>query len=559
MAHEFINSRISADGNPLFVFAGTYPDMAFGLPEIPNAFHAPTPALDKPELNPDVPWKDSTNFAALWLDTVEESGIGQPIRGTDQTVGQGWGGHIASDWVAHTWLPLTDRPDLLVYHGLAETYADAYLMFCEGSFMPMPIEVQCDPRFLRGMVVSHALADYAQASPTAVKLRDYKLGLADLAEAEVLDLNTYREIEFWWPAKALVSPAAATALANAVTPFYVSYWAHEKRIPELLPLGAMKAAEWQADPTASGMPSLDFVTPLYDPDAPAQPPGAVEPPVVYTTGAAEEESGADPHVACDELYSLVVERAVESGLIVVTEGEADDGSGLPVYGATVEDQDALTQLFGSVIAELATVSDPVDGVSQGALAYAKALDRVINEGVVDPASLSVLIDGVPLAPLLADGAQSFTAQPAAPLTQGHHTMAVSISDRMGQRKTVDWPFDVALWLDWLPPLATRARVTWSPTQTLPVKFSLRDDDGVFGVDPTVTVRVYDPRDTSGERALAYSVGRGSSAIRIDLAEELYILNVKVKDIPWATAGTPLTVSVEAGGIVLGELPVFIRQ
>ena len=467
----------------------------------------------------------------------------------------------------------------------------------------MPPRVECEPRFLRGMLVSHAVADYAQGSPSAGELRDYKLGLAGVAELDTLDLNTYQERERLWPAKALLSPVAAEAVTEAVSPLGVLAWAGLTGVPELVHLAITAAAEWQADPTASGMPSLDFVTPLYDPDAPAQPPGAVEPPVVYTAGAAEEESGADPHVACDELYSLVVERAVESGLIVVTEDEADDGSGLPVYGATVTDQEALTQLFGKVLAELAAANEPVEGISRGALTYAKALDRVIDRGVadpaaaadmtapyvvplspkpgdtlhylrpevsaelldpepssgVDPASLSVLIDGVPVAASFADGAEAFTARPATALTQGHHTITVSIADRMGQRKTVDWPFDVALRLTWLPPLATRAPLTCSLAETVPVKFSLRDGDGAFGVDPTVVVRVYDPRDTTGKRAVVYSVGRGSSAIRIDATEELYIVNVKVRDIPWVTSGAPLTVSVEAGGLVLGELPVFVRQ
>jgi len=77
VAHEFINIRISTDGSPLFVWAGTYPDMAFGDPELANAFHAPTPAVDDPEtkLNPTVPWRESANFAALWLDSVDKAGF----------------------------------------------------------------------------------------------------------------------------------------------------------------------------------------------------------------------------------------------------------------------------------------------------------------------------------------------------------------------------------------------------------------------------------------------------------------------------------------------------
>lgn len=117
---------------------------------------------------------------------------------------------------------------------------------------------------------------------------------------------------------------------------------------------------------------------------------------------------------------------------------------------------------------------------------------------------------------------------------------------------------VALNLTWLPPVTTASGTTWSMTQTIPIKFSLRDDDGVFGVDPGVIVRLSDAADTSGTRSSIFRIGQGSDSLRICEDDELYILNVKPRSLGWASPGTLIRVTVEAGGVVLGAFEAPVR-
>ncbi len=103
-----------------------------------------------------------------------------------------------------------------------------------------------------------------------------------------------------------------------------------------------------------------------------------------------------------------------------------------------------------------------------------------------------------------------------------------------------------------------ARDTWQARQTTPVKFTLRSDEGNFGADPGVKVIVFDPLDKSGTRSAVYEVGEGQGHVRIDLEEEQYIADVRLKDLGWVTPGMIVAVRVEAGGLLLGELALQTR-
>jgi hypothetical protein len=57
---------------------------------------------------------------------------------------------------------------------------------------------------------------------------------------------------------------------------------------------------------------------------------------------------------------------------------------------------------------------------------------------------SLCIDGEPVDVTMPKGAGSFSKRVEAPVYQGYHTLAVSIAGRMGQTKSVSWPFATAL-------------------------------------------------------------------------------------------------------------------
>lgn len=360
---------------------------------------------------------------------------------------------------------------------------------------------------------------------------------------------------------------------------------------------------WLESGCASGpIPTFDF-SPLYDPEAETTPPGAFEPlPPEAQSLALDTASSATSRDPLTDLLWHLADEAVGTGLLTLTKEVGPDGS--TVYGAVAHDDVALRDFFLEKIAELAgqpAQAESPRAASAAALVAARTLDRALNKGVgdfeaicdmlapyvipdtpapdetvhylypvismsfedvwpssgLDPASLEVCIDGEPVAVTMPEGAGSFSERLEAPVYQGYHTLAVSIADRMGQVKSVSWRFAVALHHQWLPPLSRWPKTTVHAKQTLPVRFTLRDGDGVFGVDPGVTVRVFDPSDASGERVAVYRVGDGTDDLRINVPAERYMLNLPLRKLPWVAPGMPLVVRVEAGGLLLGECELGI--
>jgi len=108
-----------------------------------------------------VRWRESVNFATVWLETVD---LGSGYGDWDRWAGEGLGCHIAADWVAHTLLPIVDpevNPSLASLHLLVETYMDAYVLETR-NFEAPDFRVFLDARMVRGGVISHALADCFQ-------------------------------------------------------------------------------------------------------------------------------------------------------------------------------------------------------------------------------------------------------------------------------------------------------------------------------------------------------------------------------------------------------------
>ncbi len=97
-------------------------------------------------------------------------------------------------------------------------------------------------------------------------------------------------------------------------------------------------------------------------------------------------------------------------------------------------------------------------------------------------------------------------------------------------------------LAWLPPLEPRdTPLQVQSNRTLPIKFTLRDAEGNFVVDPNVVVWMIDPL-APGQAIAAFTTespeGR-SAAVRIDEQEELYIVNLRLRDYPFQVDRTYL--------------------
>lgn len=99
-----------------------------------------------------------------------------------------------------------------------------------------------------------------------------------------------------------------------------------------------------------------------------------------------------------------------------------------------------------------------------------------------------------------------------------------------------------LTLEWLPPLEPRGTpLQVQSNRTLPIKFTVRDAEGNFVIDPNVMVWVLDPL-MPGQAIAAFTTespdGR-SAAVRIDEREEHYIVNLRLRDYPFQVGKTYL--------------------
>jgi hypothetical protein len=199
ITHMYINHRVwphapSFPGGALaeeerreahrrFVCAGTYPD-CWAFTEVGDHAHSPTP-LDRESVMTRVRWRESVNFATVWLKTVQ---LGRGYRDSDRWAGEGLGCHIAADWVAHTLLPMVDikvHPSFASLHLGVEILMDAYVLGTK-EYEPPDYRVFLDARMVRGTVISHALADYfrtREANPK--KMQQLR---AEWAQEESLDL-----------------------------------------------------------------------------------------------------------------------------------------------------------------------------------------------------------------------------------------------------------------------------------------------------------------------------------------------------------------------------------
>jgi len=324
------------------------------------------------------------------------------------------------------------------------------------------------------------------------------------------------------------------------------------------------------------------------------PQAAVDPPL--DSGATE--GGADPF---NEFAGYVVDKAIAAQVITLVQETTPDGT--TTYGAEVTDPEALQAILTESVEELSGTPGqvPEGGLSLEALWFAKALDRVLNHGIydpeaacdmtpprvipgsprpdrvvrslrltiamvivdewpsggLDPASLSVCLDGRPLDVTLSEDGRSVDQEVPFLVYQGHHTLSVSIADKLGQTTNVEWPFTVALNLEWLPSVESSDSPAWVIHQTIPVRFALRDDDGVFGVDPGVVVHVVNPLDSTGGHRATFKVGHGRDSLRIFTEDEEYFLNLSLRRLGWARPGMTLQIRVEARGLLLGETEIVV--
>jgi hypothetical protein len=615
ITHQYINDRVLKEkktdlGVPdcydlLYVYAGSYPDMGYGDPEIANRFHGPALADESSELT-GVAWTDTANFAGLWQATIERGeGYPEPYA----TIYKGWGGHIAADWVAHTWVPLADDPFYNIWHLNLEVCMDAYLLIDEIEWdRPSGFTVRADARLLRGLLVGHAMVDGGDDPEDLLDLRgrmnaEGQFDLKDIEDRIALFSTV------------VVGGDALAWRAYIFKEEAVEGTADHYDFDELLAESVSIAEEWANSKSPlryRGIPSIE-ATPVYDPTCPPTkpPPGAVTPPrpeslslvaVSSRVGTwAEGEVSSDPHEAFYEILTEIGRRGTDAGLMTTTchpvEGEPD------WVGATtsVSDWGALAALAADTVEQLALGSPGGPALSPAAQVFAASLDRLLNQGLdpeaaadmtppyvvpvtplpdasvcslrpeisarladlapsagLDPSSLSVTVDGAPVPVALAEGGDTFTGRAGYPVYGGYHTVGVAVADRLGQETYVEWPFAVALDLTWLPPVGAPHPRSWRLSQTVPVKFSLRDEAGAFGTDPGVTVRLSDPEDASGLNSATYAVGEGPGAIRINQDEEHYLVNVKLSNLRWMRPGMIVHATVQAGGIVLGELDMPVR-
>lgn len=588
-----------------FIQAGTLRDSAIGGdgPELPDHFHSP---LDKRGETSDatrVDWRGSHNFAQLWLSTVlaQEHPRAQGIPASS-----GCGGHIAADWVAHSWLPVFTTSDPLwhkldyqAWHLMVEAGVDGYVQAVKRPALPSPYRVRVDAPTAKGLVLSHAFADSLLSAEGDLWVHTLR---ADWARG-VLPIQSLDGLLAAWAWKVPIYEQVARTSYNGVL------WDQfANQIDAVLDQAISTAYEWETDPTSQGIKISGYVAPLYDPTEPL--PGPLPHPVVESvTGTLWQDTTAmeldgegfiDADAAMSELVEYIGLDALEAGYVRTAVEPAIDGEGVEYVG-WVEDEAGLEALITEKVAAVASGAEGAD-LNPLTCCLAVSLDRVIsgkvstveaaadmlapfilpekpleNEVVcnlrptvavrledvapsagLDRSRLTVLLDGQDLGITLGEGEDAFSYRLAEDLRQGYHTFSVTAYDNVGQGSILEWPFVVALDLTWLPPLASRGRNEWRYKQTVPVKFTLRDDEGKFGVDPGVIVKVYDPADLSGNRVAVFRAGRGSDSIRISTEDEFYLVNVDLSKVSWVAPGMTLTIAVEGGGYPLGETELRVR-
>jgi len=604
LTHQWICSKVADEfRTEYFEWAGAYPDLGMLNEQLADHLHSPEPKRGVDPLT-GVPYEDSVNFARLWQHKLELSPDPDPVvQQKARDIADGWGCHIAGDWVAHSWLPLVIDEDPSgstgnTLHAAAEFEVDAYIACVKGYLPEAPLRLRIDPDELRGLVISHALADYATTAEGAERWPAFR---ERWETRPVFDAALGLRAYIFFPGWLQVENALLRRTRHAIT---LAGLEGLKRFGEsvqpMLDKSCSLCAQWLAAPSAKGMPDIAGVEELYDPSLPPPPaPSTVPAP----PGPVTPESVA-------ELFQVLAGEAANLGLLDLDYLETSE-PGVYEFTAAVPDEDAFAQFVATRLSELASPAaaaafdenGPTNetDLTEGARTLAKVFDRIVNHGtvdletvadvvppyvasvtpepggpvrnlrprvagtVVDPypsagvdaGSLKVYVDGLPLDVSLSESG-TFGTVLTSDLSQGYHTVEVAVADVLGQESQSSWPFTVALDLEWLPPVSLSRNNPWRVGQTVPVKFTLRDDEGNFGVDQGVRLVVFDPLDGSGTRRAVFDVGEGPGSLRIDLAEEQYVANVSLKDLGWVTPGAPVAVRVEAGGLVLGELTLETR-
>ena len=254
-----------------FVCAGTYPD-CWAFKEVGDHAHSPSP-LDRESVMTRVRWRQSVNFATVWLKTVQ---LGRGYADSDRWAGEGLGCHIAADWVAHTLLPIVDikvHPSLASLHLWVEILMDAYVLGAKG-YKPPAFRVFLDARMVRGSVISHAFADYFRNREANMKI--IKQLRAEWEKEESLDLAAIEAGMAKQPAVVLLCRVAAESVLRR-QPALVAACAQILDFESRLRDSIDQCIGWLESGCPSGpIPSFDF-SPVYDPGAETTPPGAFEP------------------------------------------------------------------------------------------------------------------------------------------------------------------------------------------------------------------------------------------------------------------------------------------
>ncbi|MBE7467447.1 MAG: HYR domain-containing protein [Planctomycetes bacterium] len=144
---------------------------------------------------------------------------------------------------------------------------------------------------------------------------------------------------------------------------------------------------------------------------------------------------------------------------------------------------------------------------------------------VDPGSVEVLLDGLPVT--VAAGTDGFTFTPSADLAQGSHTVSISVSDLAGNAANAAWTFSV----DTLPPSITDLQPAHgvflnSPRPAVSAAFS--DGASGIGVDAASVIVYLDGLDVTAQ-ALVTPEGVTYQPTA-DLVEGAHQLIVQVSDL-----------------------------
>ncbi len=586
--HQYINHLVDPDASHMFIFAGTYPDSA-AMTDLGDFYHAPQLKAEAERFT-GTPWAETTNFAAAWLESIRLQDLDPRtlVRQDVRDEARGWGGHIVADWVAHSRVPLTYSPGDLLTHGLFE-YSTDILVRLAGYVPPEGFKMPYRPDTAKSIIMSQCANDWysrpgnAGKDTSRLRLDWCERGLGYVTDPALI----YEKCESWVKRQTelLVSqevliqtrPAVAVALAQQ---------AEALGAVDLIARSRDEVEAWLEAPRPYHPPFFDDIVPLYPP----------WPPIENGESLTARESDGGCDACLYEAMGALAQDAIEAGLVSLTEEQSPDEPGVALLGIRVLDEATLACFVKDDLAVLSSSENRAD-LSPDAWRMATCIDRMVNHGIssfaaledfaapvivpitpaptgrvgllrppivvsfddpapsagIDPASVEVFLDGVQLAATLDESLKACTAELPFDLPQGYHTLSITVADMVGQSSTAEWTFSIALDLTWLPPVS--AKRTAQITQTLPVIFTLRDANGSFVADPSLSVRVYDKSNPLCATLFRVSQPGG---VRVNLKEEQYHLNMKVKDLSWAKPGTCLGISVEAGGIKLGEARVDIR-